>query len=135
MDVKIAFLNGNLTEDVYMIQPESFIDPKHVGKIYKLQKSIYGLKQASQSWNLHFDEVVKGLCLIKKVEKPYVYKKVSGNIVVFLVLYVDDILLIRKDIPIVEVVKSSLRKNFSMKDLGEAMYIWELRSIEIDQRG
>jgi hypothetical protein len=135
MDVKIAFLNGNLTEDVYMIQPESFIDPKHAGKIYKLQKSIYGLKQASQSWNLHFDEVVKGFCLIKKVEKPYVYKKVSGNIVVFLVLYVDDILLIRKDIPIVEVVKSSLRKNFSMKDLGEAMYIWELRSIEIDQRG
>jgi hypothetical protein len=135
MDVKIAFLNGNLTEDVYMIQPESFIDPKHAGKIYKLQKSIYGLKQASQSWNLHFDEVVKGFCLIKKVEKPYVYKKVSGNIVVFLVLYVDDILLIGKDIPIMEAVKSSLRKNFSMKDLGEAMYIWELRSIEIDQRG
>jgi hypothetical protein len=65
MDVKIAFLNGNLTEDVYMIQPESFIDPKHVGKIYKLQKSIYGLKQASQSWNLHFDEVVKGFGFIK----------------------------------------------------------------------
>jgi hypothetical protein len=135
MDVKIAFLNGNLIEDVYMIQPEGFIDPKHAGKIYKLQKSIYGLKQASQSWNLHFDEVVKGFCLIKKVEKPYVYKKVSGNIVVFLVLYVDDILLIGKDIPIMEAVKSSLRKNFSMKDLGEAMYIWELRSIEIDQRG
>jgi hypothetical protein len=47
MDVKTDFLNGNLTEDVYMTQPEGFVDPKHAGKIYKLQKSIYGLKQAS----------------------------------------------------------------------------------------
>jgi hypothetical protein len=42
MDVKTAFLNGTLTEDVYMTQPEGFVDPKHAGKIYKLQKSIYG---------------------------------------------------------------------------------------------
>jgi hypothetical protein len=44
MDVKTAFLNGNLTEDVYMTQPEGFVNPKHYGKICKLQKSIYGLK-------------------------------------------------------------------------------------------
>jgi hypothetical protein len=43
MDVKTTFLNGNLTEDMYMTQPEGFIDPKHAGKICKLQKSIYGL--------------------------------------------------------------------------------------------
>jgi hypothetical protein len=49
MDVKIAFLIGNLTEDVYMTQPKGFVHPKHAGKICKLQKSIYGLKQASQS--------------------------------------------------------------------------------------
>ena len=44
MDVKTAFLNGNLTEDVYMMQPEGFVDPTNAGKICKLQKSIYGLK-------------------------------------------------------------------------------------------
>jgi hypothetical protein len=60
MDVKIAFLNGNLDKDMYMIQPEGFIDPINVGKICKLQKSIYGLKQASWSWIICFDEVVKG---------------------------------------------------------------------------
>jgi hypothetical protein len=49
MNVKISFLNGNLTEDVYMTQLEGFLNPKHAGKICKLQKSIYGLKQASQS--------------------------------------------------------------------------------------
>jgi hypothetical protein len=63
MDVKMAFLNGNLIEDVYITQPEGFVDPKHVGKICKLQKSIYGLKQASESWNLCFDEVVQSLVL------------------------------------------------------------------------
>jgi hypothetical protein len=106
-----------------MTQPQGFVDPKYAGKICKLQKSIYGLKQASQSWNLHFDEVVKGFGFIKNIEEPCVYKKVSGSIDVFLVLYVDDILLIGNDILRIEAVKSSLRKSFSMKDLGEAAYI------------
>jgi hypothetical protein len=79
MDVKIAFLNGNLTKDVYMTQLEYFVNPKHVGKICKLQKSIYGLKPASRSWNLCFDEVVKGFGFIKNVEERCVYKKVSGT--------------------------------------------------------
>jgi hypothetical protein len=49
MDLKMTFLNGNLTEDVYMTQPECFVDSKHARKICQLQKPIYGLKQASQS--------------------------------------------------------------------------------------
>jgi hypothetical protein len=81
-----------------MTQPKGFIDPKYVGKICKLQKSIYGLKRASRSRNLHFDEVVKGFGFIKNIEEPCVYRKVSGSVVVFLVLYVNDILLIRNDI-------------------------------------
>jgi hypothetical protein len=116
MDVKTTFLNRNQTEDVYMIQPESFVDAKNVGNICKLQKSIYGLKQASLSWNMYFDEVVKGFGLVKNVEEPCIYKKVSGSAVIFLILYVDDILLIENDISMMEVVKSSLRKSFSMKD-------------------
>jgi hypothetical protein len=66
---------------------------------------------------MHFDEVVKGFGFVKNVEEPCVYKKVSGRVVVFLVLYVDDILLIGNDIPMLEDVKSSLRKSFSVKDL------------------
>ena len=106
-----------------MIQLEGFFDTKNARKISKLQKSIYGLKQASRSWNLCFDEVVKGFGFIKNEEEPCVYKKSSGSALVFLVLYVDDILLIRNNIQMLETVKSSLRKSFSMKDLGEATYI------------
>ncbi|GJU55641.1 retrotransposon protein, putative, ty1-copia subclass [Tanacetum coccineum] len=59
MDVKIAFLNGHLNEDVYMVQPEGFVYPKHPRRVCKLQRSIYGLKQASRSWNKRFDEEIK----------------------------------------------------------------------------
>jgi hypothetical protein len=71
--------------------------------------------------------VVKGFGFIKNVEEPCVYKKVSGSTVVFLVPYVDDILLIRNDIPMMEAIKSSLRKSFSMKDLREAAYILDIK--------
>ena len=123
MDVKTAFLNGNLLEDVYMTQHEGFVDPKNAGKVCKLQNFIYGLKQASRSWNLRVDETVKQFGFIKNEDEPCVYKKISGSAVVFLVLYVDDILLIGNDVPTLQNVKAWLGKCFSMKDLGEAAYI------------
>jgi hypothetical protein len=83
MDVKTTFLNGNLNEDVYMTQPEGFFDPTKAAKVCKLQRSIYGLKQASRSWNLLFDEVVKGFGFIQSEEEPCVYKKASESYVVF----------------------------------------------------
>ena len=98
MDVKTAFLNGHLQEEVYMIQPEGFVS-KDPNKVCKLQKSIYGLKQESKSWNIRFDEIIKMFGFIKNEDEPCVYKKISGSIVVFLILYVDDILLIGNDIP------------------------------------
>ncbi|KAK2372365.1 secreted RxLR effector protein [Trifolium repens] len=127
MDVKTAFLNGNLLEDVYMTQPEGFDIPNEAHKICKLQRSIYGLKQASRSWNLRFDETVTKYGFIKNEDEPCVYKKVSGSKIVFLVLYVDDILLIGNDVPALQQVKTWLGNCFSMKDLGEAAYILGIR--------
>ncbi|KAJ9558542.1 hypothetical protein OSB04_013156 [Centaurea solstitialis] len=123
MDVKTAFLNGKLTEDVHMEQPEGFIDSKNPNKVCKLLKSIYGLKQASKSWNLHFDERIKEFGFAKSEFEPCVYTKFSGSVLTFLVLYVDDILLIGNDIPTLQSVKAWLSKCFQMKDLGEAAYI------------
>ena len=68
MDVKIVFLNGNIEEELYMMQSEGFIDPRNAGKVCKLQRSIYGLKQASRSWNLRFDEVIKAFGFVQNIE-------------------------------------------------------------------
>ena len=78
MDVKTAFLNGNLLEDVSMTQPEGFIDPKNPKKVCKLQRSIYGLKQASRSWNLHFDEAFKEFGFLKNEDEPCVSRRLVG---------------------------------------------------------
>ena len=69
MDVKTAFLNGNLSEEVYMTQPEGFIS-KDSNQVCKLQRSIYGLKQASRSWNIRFDETIKEFGFSQNVSFP-----------------------------------------------------------------
>ena len=123
MDVKTAFLNGNLKEELYMMQPEGFVDPKGANKVCKLQRSIYGLVQASRSWNIRFNEVIKAFGFIQVYGEACLYKKVSGSSVAFLILYVDDILLMGNNIEMLESIKAYLNKSFSMKDLGEAAYI------------
>ena len=92
-------------------------------KVCKLQSSIYRLKQASRSWNIQFDETIKEFGFSQNMDEPCVYKKTSGSAIIFLVLYVDDILLIGNDVSVLQYVKIWLSNNFSMKDLGEATYI------------
>ncbi|GJU53778.1 retrotransposon protein, putative, ty1-copia subclass [Tanacetum coccineum] len=83
MGVKTVFLNGYLDEDIYMVQPEGFIDPNHPRKVCKLQRSIYGLKQASRSWNKRFDEEIKRFGFDQNIDELCVYQKASGSNVTF----------------------------------------------------
>ena len=85
MDVKPAFLNGYLKEELYMMQPEGFVNPKGVNKMCKLQRSIYGLVQASRSWNIRFDELIKAYGFIQTCGEACIYKKVSGRTTAFLI--------------------------------------------------
>ena len=87
MDVKTAFLNGHLKEELYMMQPEGFVDPLNANKVCKLQRSIYGLVQASRSWNKHFDSVIKAFGFVQTFGEACIYKKVSGSSVAFLMTY------------------------------------------------
>ncbi|GJX65127.1 retrotransposon protein, putative, ty1-copia subclass [Tanacetum coccineum] len=121
MDVKNAFLNGYLDKDIYMVQPEGFVDPKHPRKVCKLQRSIYGLKQALRSWNKRFDEEIKMFGFAQNLDEPCVYEKASGSNVTFLILYVDDIIIMENHIPSLQSVKDYLGKCFAMKDLGEIL--------------
>ncbi|GJW96663.1 retrotransposon protein, putative, ty1-copia subclass [Tanacetum coccineum] len=92
-------------------------------KVCKLQRSIYGLKQASRSWNKIFDEEIKKFGFAQNLNEPCVYQKASGSNVTFLILYVDDIIIMGNHIPSLQSVKDYLGKCFAMKDLGEATFI------------
>ena len=98
MDIKTVFLNGFLEVELYMMQPEGFVDPKGANKMCKLQWSICGLVQASRSWNIRFDELIKAYGFIQTFWEACIYKKVSGSSIALLILYVDDILLIGNDV-------------------------------------
>ncbi|KAH9744325.1 Integrase catalytic domain-containing protein [Citrus sinensis] len=121
--IRLPFLNGHLEENIYMQQPDGFIQKGQEHMVCKLQRSIYGLKQASRSWNIRFDQAIKSFGFIQNIDEPCVYKKIQEKFVTFLILYVDDILLIGNDIGVLTTIKSWLAKQFDMKDLGEASYI------------
>ncbi|GJR34289.1 retrotransposon protein, putative, ty1-copia subclass [Tanacetum coccineum] len=123
MDVKNAFLNRHLSEEVYMEQPEGFVNLKYPNHVCKLKRSIYGLKQASRQWNKRFDDEIKKFDFTQNPDESCVYQKASGSYVAILILYVDDILLMGNNIPMLQDVKSYLGRSFTMKDLGDAAYI------------
>ncbi|GJQ96985.1 retrovirus-related pol polyprotein from transposon TNT 1-94 [Tanacetum coccineum] len=92
-------------------------------KVCKLQRFIYGLKQALRSWNKRFDDEIKKFRFAQNLDEPCVYQKASGSNVTFLVLYVDDIVIIENHIPSLQSVNSYLGKCFAMIDLGETSFI------------
>ncbi|KAL0549438.1 hypothetical protein IC582_013920 [Cucumis melo] len=130
MEVKTAFLNKNLEETTYMVQIEGFIQKGQEQKFYKLRKSIYGLKQASRSWNIRFDIAIKSYGFEQNVDKPCVYKRITNSTVAFLVLYVDDILLIGNDVGHLTDIKKWLATQFQMKDLENAQYVLGIQIVQ-----
>ncbi|KAL0457657.1 UNVERIFIED_CONTAM: Retrovirus-related Pol polyprotein from transposon TNT 1-94 [Sesamum latifolium] len=106
-----------------MDQPEGFTAVGEEQKVCRLQRSIYGLKQASKKLEHTFYEVIRGYDFIKNDYDHCIYKKISGSSVAYLVLYVDNILLIGNDVKILGDIKAWLSTQFSMKDMGEAFYI------------
>ena len=123
MDVKTAFLNGDLEEEVYMDQPQGFETTSKRNLVCRLKKSIYGLKQASRQWYLKFNDTVLSYGFVEKTVDRCIYMKVVGSKFIILVLYVDDILLAASDRGLLYDVKNYLSSNFEMKDMGEASYV------------
>ena len=89
----------------------------------RLKRSIYGLKQASRQWYLKFDATIKKFGFQENVEDNCIYAKFKSGKYIFLVLYVDDILLASSDVSLLQETKKFLSSNFDMKDLGEASYV------------
>ena len=123
MDVKTTFLNGELEEEIYMEQPEGFIVPGQENKVCRLVKSLYGLKQAPKQWHAKFDKVMLSNGFkINECDKC-VYIKNTPNHEVIVCLYVDDMLIISKNIIDINATKRMLSKSFDMKELGVADFI------------
>jgi len=101
IDVKTAFWNGNLEEYVYMDQPVGFIEEGKEHMVCKLNKSIYGLKQqAFRKWYLKFNDIIMSFGFKENIVDRCIYLKVSGSKFIFLIMYVNDILLATNDLGI-----------------------------------
>ena len=106
MDVKSAFLNGLLDEEIYMEQPQGFIDPDHPHKVCLLKKAIYGLKQASRAWNLQFHGVLLDLGFTCTRSDAGVYHRQDDGGILIIILYVDDITILGDNLKNVGKLKS-----------------------------
>ncbi|KAL0374359.1 UNVERIFIED_CONTAM: Retrovirus-related Pol polyprotein from transposon TNT 1-94 [Sesamum radiatum] len=120
MDVKTAFLNGELDEEIYMEQPEGFVVPGQEKKVCRLVKSLYGLKQAPKQWHEKFDRtMLSNGFKINECDKC-VYVKSSHNSFIIVCLYVDDMLIMGSNRDVILTTKRMLTKHFDMKDMGLA---------------
>lgn len=117
MDVKKAFLNGDLDEEIYMEYPEGYVLPGNEQKVCKLVKSLYDLKQALKQWHQKFDLVILSNGFIPNSCDKCLYTKVHVNIIIFMCLYVDDMLIINNKMKGILETKRFLTSTFKMKDL------------------
>lgn len=131
MDVKTSFLNGDLKENVFMSQPKGFVVKRHEHKVCKLVKSLYGFKQALQAW---YEKLTEHLLKLNfkhyDLDDATFFVKKVGKTVVYLVVYVDDLLMTRNNGSYIESIKKELRKGFKMTDLG---YVYYYLGIEVTQ--
>ena len=135
MDVKNAFLNGEIQEDVYMEQPEFLVKKGEEHKVWKLNKALYGLKQAPRAWNMRLDDFLKEKGFEKSLNDTAIYVKGEGGSRVILAIYVDDILLISKEFSLVVEMKQELCNEFEMVDFEEVESILGIQVTRNVQEG
>jgi Reverse transcriptase (RNA-dependent DNA polymerase)/gag-polypeptide of LTR copia-type/Integrase core domain len=133
MDVVSAFLNGDIDAEVYMEQPEGYITKGNEEKVCKLKKCLYGLKQASKAWYEKIDATLKQLNFSSLDADTCIYSLHEGDTVIYIALYVDDLLILTNSKSKLDSVKDYLGQQFQMKDLGEVQNVLGLQ-INRDRR-
>jgi hypothetical protein len=122
IDIKTAFLYGNLNEEIFMYQPEGYIKPNNENKVCKLKRAIYGLKQAARAWNTKIGEILQQNKFTQSQADPCLFTKNEDDDTIFILLYVDDLLIAsKKETKINEIIKT-LEQNFEIKNLGDVKY-------------
>eukprot|EP00268_Persea_americana_P069010 TRINITY_DN9713_c0_g2_i1.p1 TRINITY_DN9713_c0_g2~~TRINITY_DN9713_c0_g2_i1.p1 ORF type:complete len:230 (+),score=29.01 TRINITY_DN9713_c0_g2_i1:27-692(+) len=121
MDVKNAFLHGNLKEEVYMRIPQGITSPSKTSA-YRLHRSLYGLKQAPRAW---FEKFKTTMCHLKFAQSSYdpsLFLRHTSTSIIVLLVYVDDIIIMGIDAEMIKTLQASLSNSFHIKDLGPLHY-------------
>jgi len=126
MDVTTAFLNGDLEEEIYMEPPEGQEGNKP-GMVWKLERSLYGLKQSPRCWNTTIHNFLVNQGFTRNITDYATYSKGLGRDQVILALYVDDLLILSEDLNQVLKIKSALASRFEMVDFGEVKTVLGMR--------
>jgi hypothetical protein len=127
MDVKTAFLNGELREEVYVSQPEGFVDPEHPNHVYRLKKALYGLKQAPRAWY----DILSAFLLANRFSKgsvdPTLFTKTYGEDLLIVQIYVDDIIFASTKMSYSTDFAKLMKDNFEMSMMGELSFFLGLQ--------
>ncbi|GJV10923.1 ribonuclease H-like domain, reverse transcriptase, RNA-dependent DNA polymerase [Tanacetum coccineum] len=122
LDVKSAFLHGDLKEEVYVTQPEGFTKEQDKGKVYRLIKALYGLRQAPRAWNIKLDNTLKSLDFKKCALEQAIYTKTSKDSTLLIGVYVDDLIITGAPKKEIDKFKAQMKEKFEMSDLGLLAY-------------
>lgn len=122
LDVKSAFLNGELQEEVYVVQPEGFLKRGQEYKVYKLIKALYGLRQAPRAWYARLSRCLEELGFIRCPYEHAVYTRREGKEVLVVAVYVDDLLITGTNVDNINKFKVEMNNVFDMSDLGKLSY-------------
>ncbi|KAG7564133.1 Zinc finger CCHC-type [Arabidopsis suecica] len=130
LDVKTAFLHGELKETVFVSQPEGFITEGNKDKVYKLNKALYGLRQAPRAWNNKLNKILQELSFIKCSKEPSLYRKQENEHLLVVAVYVDDLLVTGSSLDQISEFKKGMASKFEMSDLGLLTYYLGIEVIQ-----
>ncbi|GJW49069.1 retrovirus-related pol polyprotein from transposon TNT 1-94 [Tanacetum coccineum] len=127
MDVKTAFLNGPLKEEVYVAQPDGFVDPDHPGKVYHLRKALYGLKQSPRAWYDELSNFLMPKGLTKGTIDPTLFTIRYGEDILFMQIYVDDNIFGSTNPKFTKRFEKLMHNRFEMSLMGEMKFFLGLQ--------
>ena len=122
LDVKTAFLHGELKEEVYVSQPERFEIKGKEDKVHKLNKALYGLRQAPRAWNIKLNRILQEFGFTRCSKEPSLYKREDKKGVLMVCVYVDDLHVTGSSLASTVEFKQEMASKFEMSDLGRLTY-------------
>jgi hypothetical protein len=122
LDVQNAFIHGVLEEDVYMKQPLDFVDPSCPSYHYRIDKALYGLKQAPRAWYSRLSDKLQFMGFLPSQADVSLFHYRNGSVTMFLLVYVDDIIVASSSPTVVTALLHDLKGDFALKDLGQLHY-------------